>query len=137
SDFALSVNLGGAIGDTSWMEPGLQPMISYQVPSDPFAPYVEGIVVVPGLGLPVVEVQGAYLVQLLANQYGNNNVFIDANIDDVYTTVANSRNDGYEGLYPMPREENNENDSSPWDWWSPDNTNHNNGLQTNPDMSFD
>jgi hypothetical protein len=136
SDFALSVNLGGAIGDTSWMQPGLQPMISFQVPSDPFAPYVEGIVVVPGLGLPVVEVQGAYLVQLLANQYGNNNVFVDANINDVYTTVANSRNDGFEGLYPMPRAQGSENDSSPWDWWSPDNPNHNNGLQTNPDMSF-
>jgi dienelactone hydrolase len=134
SDFQLCVNLGGAMGDTSWMEPGLQPMISFHVPSDPFAPYVEGIVIVPGLGLPVVEVQGSYLVQQLANQYGNNQVFAAANINDTYTTAANSRNDGYEGLMPLPRAFPL--DSSPWDWWSPDNPNHATGLQTNPDMSF-
>lgn len=135
SDFALSVNLGGAMGDTSWMEEGLQPMISYHVPSDPFAPYVEGIVIVPGANLPVVEVQGSYLVQQLANQYGNNKVFSDANIQDAFTEAANSRNDGYEGLMPLPRAFPF--DSSPWDWWSPDNPNHTTGLQTNPDMSFD
>lgn len=134
SDFALSVNLGGAMGDTSWMEPGLQPMISFHVPSDPFAPYVEGIVIVPGANLPVVEVQGSYLVQQLANAYGNNQVFVDANIQGAITDAANSRNDGYEGLMPLPRAFPF--DSAPWDWWSPDNPNHATGLQTNPDMSF-
>ncbi len=138
SDFALSVNLGGAIGDTSWMQPGLPPMISFHVPSDPFAPYVEGLVIVPPpLNLPVVVVQGSYLVQKLANEYGNNDVFVDANIMDELTMIANSRNDGYEGLYPLPRAPGSENDSSPWDWWSPSNPNHNNGLITNPDMSFE
>jgi hypothetical protein len=109
-------------------------MISFHVPSDPFAPYVEGIVIVPGANLPVVEVQGSYLVQQLANAYGNNQVFVDANIQDDITTAANSRNDGYEGLMPLPRAFPF--DSSPWDWWSPDNPNHATGLQTNPDMSF-
>lgn len=135
SDFALCVNLGGAMGDTSWMEPGLQPMISFHVPSDPFAPYVEGIVIVPGLNLPVVDVQGSYLVQQLANAYGNNDVFRNANFNDPITQVANSRNDGFEGLLPFPRDFPF--DSSPWDWWSPSNPNHQTGLQTNPDMSFE
>jgi hypothetical protein len=136
SEFHLCLNLGGAMGDTSWMEPGLAPMISFQVPSDPFAPYVEGTVIVPVLNLPVVEVQGSYLVQLLANQYGNNQVFVDANIDDAFTTTANTRNDGYEGLYPMPRDFPL--DSAPWDWWDPfSNPNHDNGVATNPDMSFE
>lgn len=136
SDFQLCVNLGGAMGDTSWLDPGMVPMISFQVPSDPFAPYTEGIVIVPGLNLPVVEVQGSYLVQQLANAYGNNDVFVNANINDVYTQVANSRNDGYEGLFPFPRAFPL--DSSPWDWWDPaTNVNHANGILTNPDMSFD
>jgi len=74
-------------------------------------------------------------VQQLANQYGNNKVFSDANIQDAFTEAANSRNDGYEGLMPLPRAFPF--DSSPWDWWSPDNPNHTTGLQTNPDMSFD
>jgi hypothetical protein len=132
SDFQLSVNLSGAMLDTSWMESGLQPMISFHVPSDPI--YMEA-----DLGIPpffsFIVVQGSYLVQMLANQYGNNDVFVDANIDDVYTMVANSRNNNYEGLYPMPR--GNENDRLPWEWWSPSNPNHNNGLMTNPDMSFE
>src|SRR5690606_25883556 len=65
SSFQMSVNLGGAIGDTAWVDPGMVPMISYQVPTDPFAPYTQGIVIVPVVNLPVVEVQGSYLVQLL------------------------------------------------------------------------
>lgn len=136
SDFNLSVNLGGAMGDTSWLDPGQVPMISFQVPTDPFAPYVEGLVIVPGLNLPVVEVQGSYLVQTLANQYGNNQVFVDANIDDAYTTAANAINDGLEGLYPFIRPAGSETDSAPWDWWAASNVNNNNGLATNPDMSF-
>ncbi|MBK7426110.1 MAG: T9SS type A sorting domain-containing protein [Saprospiraceae bacterium] len=134
SSFQLSVNLGGAIGDTSWIDPGMVPMISYQVPTDPFAPYTEGIVIVPGVNLPVVEVQGSYLVQQLANAYGNNDAFVAANLDDVYTQTADSRNDGYEGLFPFltsfPL------DSAPWDWWDATNINNANGLMTNPDMSF-
>ncbi len=134
SEFQLSVNLSGAMCDTSWMEAGFQPMISFHVPSDPFAPYIDSVTGI-SIGLELTVVQGSYLVQLLANQYGNNNVFIDANITDEYTTIANSRNDGFEGLYPMPRE--NEYDASPWEWWSPSNPFHNHGLITNPDMSFE
>jgi hypothetical protein len=63
-------------------------------------------------------------------------VFVEANIDDAFTTTANTRNDGYEGLYPMPRDFPL--DSAPWDWWDPfSNPNHNNGIATNPDMSFE
>ncbi len=136
SDFHLSVNMGGAMGDTSWLDPGMIPMISYQVPTDPFAPYVEAVLIVPGVNLPVVEVQGARLVQQLANQYGNNNVFIEANIMDAFTDAANANNDGLEGLFPFLRNDNPL-DSAPWSWWSPDNPNHQAGLQTNPDMSFE
>ena len=136
SEFHLSVNLGGAMGDTSWLDPGMIPMISYQVPTDPFAPYREAVLIVPGVNFPVVEVQGAYLVQKLVNEYGNNQVFVNANIQDVFTEGANKNNDGFEGLYPLVRQANPL-DSSPWDWWSPSNVNHASGLLTNPDMSFE
>lgn len=125
SDVSLAINMGGALGDTSWLDAGDGPFISFQVPRDPFAPYTEGVLIVPTTGDPIVEVQGAYLVARKANLLGNNQVFADANIMDDFTTVANSRNDGFEGLFPMPRPctespftpgvENCE--SSPWDWW--------------------
>lgn len=136
SDFNLCVNLGGAMGDVSWIDAGHIPMISYHVPSDPFAPYTEGLVIVPGLNLPVVNVNGSYAIQERVNELGNNQVFIDANFNDTYTQRANANNDGNEGLFPFVREDNPL-DSAPWDWWSPNNINHNNGLATNPNMSFE
>ncbi|MDP5075975.1 MAG: alpha/beta hydrolase, partial [Flavobacteriales bacterium] len=64
SDINVALNMGGACGDISWIDAEDNPMISFQVPSDPFAPYYTGTVIVPGLNLPVVEVQGSYDVQL-------------------------------------------------------------------------
>ncbi len=137
SDFNLSVNLGGAMGDTSWLDEGHPPMISFHVPTDPFAPYHEGLVIVPRIGLPVVEVQGSHLVQTLIKQYGNNQIFVDANIDDAYTTAANAINGGLEGLYPFIRPAGLEDDSAPWDWWDPNtNVHHDTSNVVHKDMSF-
>ncbi len=121
SDFQLSVNLGGALGDTSWIDPGQPPLISFHTPDDPFAPYVEGTVLVPVVNFPVVEVQGSYLAVKLAYQYGNNDAFANANFTDDYTAAANANNDGYQGLYPFVT--GDPNDSSPWDIWAWDNPN--------------
>ena len=136
SDFNVAVNMGGAMGDISWLNEGEMPIISFHTPTDPFAPYVEGIVIVPGFNLPVVEVQGSYTVQQVGNGFGNNNSFALANLDDAYSTAANLQNDGYDGLFPFVRPEGSEFDSAPWEWWdSETNPNNNNGLATNPDMS--
>lgn len=137
SDFHLSVNMGGAMGDISWLREGDIPLISFHVPTDPYAPYKEDIVIVPGADLPVVEVQGSYLVQQKANELGNNDIFVNANFNDGYTQSANEKNDGYEGLYPFVRPVDMEDNSAPWDWWSPDNVHHESGLEDNPDMSFE
>lgn len=134
SKFDLCVNMGGALGDTSWLDANDPPFISYHVPTDPFAPYTEGILIVPTTGEQVVEVQGSYLVAQRANALGNNDIFKLAEISDAVTTVADSRNDGLEGLFPLIGSGGNL-DSSPWDWWDPSNVNHQNGLLTNPDMS--
>jgi len=121
SDFQLCVNMGGAMGDSSWIDPGQAPTISFHVPTDPFAPYVEGIVLVPGFNFPVVEVQGSYIAAKLSNQFHNNDAFANANFNDVYTATANTRNDGYQGLYPFTPTDST--DSAPWDFWAWNNAN--------------
>jgi hypothetical protein len=85
-----------------------------------------------------VEVQGSYLVSLLANQYGNNSVLTPTHETDFQVTmtgVANSRNDGLEGLYPIIGT-GGPFDSAPWTFWDPaTNVNSAAGFQTNPDMT--
>ncbi|MBL7944045.1 MAG: alpha/beta hydrolase, partial [Flavobacteriales bacterium] len=134
SDFHAMVNMGGAMGDIAWLEDGQIPMISFHTPSDPFAPYDEGTVIVPILNLPVVDVEGSYAVQEQANAFGNNDVFAGLS-GDHFTMAANNFNDGFDGLFPMVRPVGMEADSAPWEWWAPDNPNNANGLATNPDMS--
>ncbi len=136
SDFQACVNMGGALGDISWLDAGDGPFISFQTPTDPFAPYESNVLIVPGVNLPVVEVQGAYLVQEACADFGNNDVFSNTNLQDPYTVAADAINDGFDGLYPLIRPEGQEADSAPWEWWdSETNPNHLAGLLTNPDMS--
>ena len=139
SDFAVSVNLGGAIGDSAWIDPGQPPVISIHTPYDPFAPYVEGLVLVPvNPPLEVVEVQGSYLVSYLANNYGNNSVLTPHNVTSFQfevTAEANSKNDGLEGLFPIYGT-GGPFDSAPWTFWDPaSNVNSATGFQQNPDMT--
>jgi hypothetical protein len=139
SDYAVGVNLGGAIGDSAWVDPGQPPVISVHTPYDPFAPYKEGLVLVPiDPPLEVVEVQGSYLVSYLANLYGNNLPLDPTNVTDFQyevTDVANAQNDGLEGLYPMYGT-GGPFDSAPWQFWDPaTNVNSATGFMTNPDMT--
>jgi hypothetical protein len=128
STFGLALNLGGALGDTSWIDPNDLPMISFHVPSDPFAPCGNGIVnVPPPVNLPVVEVTGSCGFQPIVNAEGLNNVMINANFSDALSVHAKSINGNIEGFYPfngLPVSE-----SSPWSFASSDNPY---GLSTNP-----
>lgn len=122
SDFQLCVNVGGALGDTSWLTAGDPAMISFQTTTDPFAPYMENILTVPTTGDLIVEVQGSYTVQHKANALGNNDVMKSAGYSDVYTTRANMINDGLEGLFPFDTPTWNtaagsREEGSPWEWW--------------------
>ncbi|MCF8246600.1 MAG: T9SS type A sorting domain-containing protein [Saprospiraceae bacterium] len=123
----LCVNLGGALGDISWLDASDPPAISFHVPDDPNAPYTSGILIVPTTGDQIVEVQGSYEVAKKSNQLGVNQVFVDANIQDGFTTAANNFNDGYEGLFPFnrPTWTNPLNpagpplhEGAPWQWWN-------------------
>ncbi len=127
NDINMAFNLGGALADSSWLEPGDIPIVSFHCENDPYAPIDIGDVIVPTTGDFVVEVVGSRFIQQKANEYGNNDVFINAGFNDNYTTVANTTNNNLEGLYvfktPTPSSQPNafgeleEEQASPWDWW--------------------
>ena len=133
NEIHLTVNMGGALGDLSWLnaetadKPADPPIISFAVPTDPFAPYNTAFLIVPTTGDLVVEVSGSFDLQERATELGINEPFTEGTLyDDVWTMSANSHNEGNEGLYPFlrpswdldgnpatpPAEE-----SAPWDWW--------------------
>lgn len=139
SDIHFTVNTGGALADTSWLEAGDVPMVSFHCVRDPFAPFDEGTVIVPTTNEDVVDVQGANVFMVKANALGNNAAYQNFNYVDWYTGEARSRygktyqyraslqttmtvNAGAEGLFAVlrPYKANLfENEGSPWQWWDP------------------
>ncbi|MFK8163719.1 MAG: T9SS type A sorting domain-containing protein [Lewinella sp.] len=82
SNVAFTYNIGGALGDTLWMDGGSEesPMASVHSFTDAFAPFYAGTVIVPTMPpMPVVDVQGSNLVMQLANEKGLNDVLAPAN----------------------------------------------------------
>ena len=138
-DIALSVNMGGALADSSWLEEGDVPMVSFHCIRDPYAPFDNGMVVVPTTNENVVPVDGANVFIRKANEFGNNDVFADIPDGDPYTDAARSHygqtydyiyatqptitvSEGAEGLYPFLLPLNGDvsvfgNQGAPWDWW--------------------
>ncbi|MBL6729497.1 MAG: T9SS type A sorting domain-containing protein [Bacteroidia bacterium] len=135
------VNAGGALADTSWLNAGDAPMITFQAVRDPFAPFNEGIVVVPVTNGNVVEVQGGNLFIQKANAIGNNDAIKNMPADDEYNKKARSHygntidyiypapgdkmtiNNDVEGLFPIIRPITDDlynNRSGPWQWWDPE-----------------
>ncbi len=146
SNFNMVINLGGAIGDTSWMEPGNIPVIAFQSVTDPFAPFNNGIVLVPGTTFQVIEVGGSGAFTPRAFRLGLQSPMADISLSDPISQKARSLNNGVSGLYPLfiapftPQ-------AGPWEWWdstivktltvgtSSGLTAHNNSMLTNPNMS--
>jgi hypothetical protein len=103
SDYQLIVNMGGAMGDLSWVKGDEPPIISYHVPTDPNAPYNTAIVnVPPPINLPVVSASGAGDFQPLLNANGTNDSMDDASITDEISNIARQRNGGLPGFMPLP-----------------------------------
>lgn len=114
SDFALAVNMGGALGDSTWVEAGEVPLISFHVPSDAFAPCQTDVLNVPTATgpQPVVEVSGSCDVAKIVDRKGLNNIFntIPAG-NDPYGENNTTGNLGYYAFSNTPA-----NSSSPWEW---------------------
>ena len=137
SEFALAVNMGGALGDISWLDSKTAPIISIQAPYDPFAPYDDAVlnVPIPGGQLPVVRVQGSLAVQRIMDELGINDPFeaLDPAKDPIGQAIKEKAG-GHINLFPIVG--SNILDSSPWDFWDPaTNPNHATSIQTNPDMT--
>lgn len=125
SDFNFQMNLGGAMGDLNWLDEGDIPMVSFQGPHDQYAPYTNAVLIVPGVNLPIVEVDGAYNIHQEINGYATNNnaVFAEIGLPDPAVAFGNQ---GWDGLYPVLNNYDEDGtplepfDGSPWQWWSVD-----------------
>ncbi len=159
NDFALSINIGGALGDISWMNGVTTPIISIQSPFDIFAPYGDAVLIVPTTGDPIVQVQGASLVGAAQEANGTNQIWKEANFDDVVTATAMASSGVaghayYEGTFPFVRPVNSMGipEGVVVDWWDPNaispagvpwnqlphpsgGTFHDQGLRLNENMS--
>ena len=142
NEITMAFNIGGCLGDSSWLEEGDVPIVSFHCAKDPSGPYANGDVIVPTTGDFVVEAQGSYIVQKHQDMYGNNAVFSNGCFSDVFTQASISNNtlfntingysvgNNYNGLYtfitPPPSTTPNAfgefyaEGGAPWDWW--DNT---------------
>lgn len=135
SDLNAVFNLGGAIIDTTWIQAGEPVAISLHCPGDVLSPYNLGAVIVLSSGDFVMNVYGSGDLQSLNTSLGLNSNF-PLGLSDPYTTIADLKNQGLDGLFPVLSQFAIE--TSPWDWWDttscPANVNQI-ALQMNPDMS--
>lgn len=123
----LGINLGGALGDISWLDDNTTPTISIQHPFDIFAPYDDAVLIVPTTGDPIVQVQGALQIGMAQQANGANSVFSDNVIfDDPITQLAKDNSaaaghDYYEGVFPflMPPNSAGIPEGVVVDWWDP------------------
>lgn len=139
SDFDMGFALGGALGDSSWVEPGDIPFVSFHCYRDPFAPYGVSDVVEPvNDDVVVATASGGSTTLLQSVNKGNQAIFEAVAWNDPYTTAqqANAQNGGLEGLFsfvtPAPMSGDTscvtsitfpadtfQNWGSPWSWFNP------------------
>ncbi len=115
SRFQCVLALGGAVGDTSWIQPGEPPVIAFQGLNETGTPYNTAIVTTT-TGQPVIEVSGSGDFMPYVDAKGNNNVFMPnsfmqgpPNKDGNGATTTS-----IEGLYPFYGQY-----FEPWNWYDP------------------
>ncbi|MCB9291399.1 MAG: T9SS type A sorting domain-containing protein [Lewinellaceae bacterium] len=140
SDFQIAVNMGGALGDISWVEgansTAPEPVfIGFHLPTDPFAPFGNGPVIVPTTQEFVVNVSGTRTATEAANDLGSNDKL--APVLGQTTGLGAYLNAVINALKPVPFQfpgqepttlgEDNiypfispgfRVESGPWEWWS-------------------
>ncbi len=126
SDFQLTINVGGALGDVSWLADQTVPIISVQSIDDMFAPYDDAILIVPTTGDPIVQVQGLVPIGEAQEDSGINQDWKDFNINDAVSmeAMANAATAGhayFEGSYSWksPNNSNNLDEGIVINWWDP------------------
>ena len=161
SDHDMVLNMGGAIGDLSWLEAGDKPIAAVHGNLDAVARFTTGNLSVQGNNI-VSRISGSHDVVAKANMLGNNNMI--PNLYDPYTVAAKAASasiinttdlsgvmitKSVDNLFPFNT--GNQGEGAPWDFWdstqvvqialaqmlpaSAGTDAHINGLLTNPDMS--
>ena len=128
SEFQLAISMGGNIIDTAWIQPGDPPMIAFHALPNPLAAYDN--CELPPIPIPFPPIHWHW--QLFTNcgslttirdlfSKGNNAAFAGLQHPGDFSEVANSRNDGLDGLFPLTSVPSTSPDFpnvEPWRWWS-------------------
>lgn len=108
SDFNMGFALGGALGDSSWVEAGDAPFVALHCERDPGAPYdigdilaVDGTTTPPSPFAVIPGGAGGFGVLTKANALGNQTIFDGINWGDTISDIAAAKNGGILGLYPF------------------------------------
>jgi len=118
SDFALVVNMGGALADSSWLDAGEIPLITFHHPSDPIHPCDTslGLFLEPQT-IPPLETTGSCDLAKFSDNFRNNDVFKTIPVDqDPFGKHNQSEYPGFYSFYNTP-----DDTSLPWQWAKADN----------------
>ena len=99
SDVNVVIDFEGGCGDFSWIEPGDPPVIALQNITKFASNGIHDVTI--GVGGSIIIAEGAFPDTIVhrAQEVGNQDVFINANLNDPYTQLALDRSGGIEGLF--------------------------------------
>jgi hypothetical protein len=113
SDVALVLNMGGASGDSLWIEAGEPPVVNFHGEADALTPINTGVVIVAATGDPIVEVSGSRVIARENGLVGNSTVWDTVTFSDAYSARAQALS-SYEGFFPFTGSANG---FEPWGWY--------------------
>ena len=117
--FKLAISMNGGVVDTSWIDAGEATFIAFHALPDPFMPYDFCGTNAPPPALPLpIDVCGSLRAVDRALGMGNNDVFAGLSFPSDFSEVANARNGGVDGLFPLYAIELSAWEIAyPWQWW--------------------
>ena len=123
----MILNMGGAIGDLSWLEAGDKPIVAVHGNLDAVARFTTGNLTTTGVNV-VSNISGSHDVVAKANMLGNNNSI--PNLYDPYTVAAKRASNNLIGTADFsgdtitasvdnlfPFNTGNPGEGAPWDFW--------------------
>jgi hypothetical protein len=127
SDHDMILNMGGAIGDLSWLQAGDKPIVAVHGNLDAVARFTTGNLTTTGVNV-VSNISGSHDVVAKANMLGNNNSI--PNLYDPYTVAAKRASNNLIGTADFsgdtitasvdnlfPFNTGNPGEGAPWDFW--------------------
>lgn len=130
SEYNLTIHVGGALGDISWVDSSSTPIITVQSVFDQFAPYDDAVLSVPGQNLDVVRVQSGNVIHEKLEALGLNDIYNDYDLTIGIAATATAEaaansvtadHDVFPALFPWIRPVNNFglDEGVVLNWWDP------------------